>query len=241
MAVDYTNIDEVINDFQLMMDDTSYDKEAQIYQLRLLALQGLRELSFDTGQEIETATLTVNSSLQVTLPTDYLKLIKIGYRGDDNEIHSLGVNNKLALDNSVAAVVNDDFYDENNPYYHLDLGKKFGIGGGKNALGYYRLNRNDGTINFSSELLNKTLVLEYISDGAEETNPKVHKFCEEALRSYIYYRYILRKRGIPANEKQSAKRTFYNEKRLARARMMSFNKEEALQTSRKAFKQSPKL
>ena len=59
MAADYTNIDEVINDFQLMMDDTSYDKEAQIYQLRLLALQGLRELSFDTGQEIKTTTVTL--------------------------------------------------------------------------------------------------------------------------------------------------------------------------------------
>ena len=34
--MDYTNIDELINDFQLMIDDTSYDKEAQIYQLRLL-------------------------------------------------------------------------------------------------------------------------------------------------------------------------------------------------------------
>ena len=38
-----------------------------------------------------------------------------------------------------------------------------------------------------------------------------------------------------------AKRAYYNEKRLARARMMSFNKEAAMQISRKAFKQSPKI
>ena len=54
MAIDYTSIDEVVNDFQLMMDDTSYDKDANVYQLRLLALQGLRELKFDAEQEVKT-------------------------------------------------------------------------------------------------------------------------------------------------------------------------------------------
>jgi len=386
MALDYTDIDEVINDFQLMIDDTSYDKEAKVYQLKLLALQGLRELKFDAEQEVKTSTLLVDSTtLQCTLPTDYVKLLRVGYKNDEGDFVPLGNNPDLSLDASVASQVNDDTYDENNPYYHVDLGKKFGVGGGKNSLGYYRLNRNDNTINFSSGVSGKTVFLEYISDGvsyemprdhvirlkfngsdsdsdspivndtvlrlpkinnatasetftfsttqtttastsiffvegddattiaerfstlinegyptyrvnAYDTNltasqsgnevvltysnstilplevtksnfdqnttgddrplvsemelvqlgvagsvPRVHKFCEEALRCYIYYKYIQRKRGIPANEKQMAKRAYYNEKRLARARMMSFSKETAMQTSRKAFKQSPKL
>tara|TARA_R100000655_G_scaffold2813_2_gene10857 strand:+ start:48 stop:1208 length:1161 start_codon:yes stop_codon:yes gene_type:complete len=386
MAIDYTDIDEVVNDFQLMIDDTSYDKEAQIYQLRLLALQGLRELKFDAEQEVKTTTFAVDSTtLQCTLPSDYVKLLRVGYKNDEGDFVPLGNNPDLSLDASVASQVNDDTYDENNPYYHVDLGKKFGVGGGKNSLGYYRLNRNDNTINFSSDVAGKTVFLEYISDGVSHemprdhvirlkfngadsgsefpivnetllrfpkinnatanetftfstnqtttastsiffvegddatiiaerfstlinegyptyrvnpynTNltasqsgneviltynnstilplevtksnfnqnttgddrplvseielvqlgvagsvPRVHKFCEEALRCYIYYKYIQRKRGIPANEKQMAKRAYYNEKRLARARMMNFSKETAMQTSRKAFKQSPKL
>ena len=241
MAADYTNIDELINDFQLMIDDTSFDKEAQIYQLRLLALQGLRELSFDAGQEIRTLQREVTSSLTIILPTDYLKLTRIGYKGSDDEVHSLGYKDNLTLDNSVPSQVNDDLYDENNPYYHVDLGKKFGIGGGNNTFGYYRLNKNDNTVSFSSELSGKTLFMEYIADPALDATPRVHRFCEEALRSYIYYKYIQRKRGIPANEKQAAKRAYFNEKRLARARMMNFSKETAMQVSRKAFKQSPKL
>ena len=388
MAIDYTDIDEVVNDFQLMIDDTSYDKEAQIYQLRLLALQGLRELKFDAEQEVKTTTFAVDSTtLQCTLPSNYVKLLRVGYKNDEGDFVPLGSNPDLSLDASVASQVNDDTYDENNPYYHVDLGKKFGVGGGKNSLGYYRLNRNDNTINFSSDVAGKTVFLEYISDGVSHemprdhvirlkfngsdsgsdlpivnagvlripkvndssgheqftfattqtttsptsvffeegddattiaerfstlinegyptyrvnpystnltasqsgnevvltynnstviplsvtnsifsTNnstslayrvlvsnmelvqlgvagsvPRVHKFCEEALRCYIYYKYIQRKRGIPANEKQMAKRAYYNEKRLARARMMNFSKETAMQTSRKAFKQSPKL
>ena len=392
MAADYTNIDEVVNDFQLMIDDTSYDKEAKIYQLRLLAYQGLRELKFDTEQEVKTSTGVVGtSSLATTLPNDFVRLLRVGFKGSDGNFHALGHNPDLSLDFGITAQVGGSSPDENNPYYHVDLGKKFGIGGGNNNLGYYRLNKNDNTINFSSDLAGKTVFMEYISDGisrvmprdhiikltfntsessvvdnivsgttlvipalnnSTETktftfstsattslntrilfttgdtstaiaekfstlinegypefkvvpygtdtsnssslkasqsgnvvlltynnsssvpksvytgqfdpntitgsnpltapmeliqlgvvgdSPRVHKFCEEALRCYMYYKYIQRKRGVPANEKQMAKRAFYNEKRLARARMMSFSKETALQTSRKAFKQSPKF
>jgi hypothetical protein len=38
-----------------------------------------------------------------------------------------------------------------------------------------------------------------------------------------------------------ARKDYFNEKRLARARLSSFTKEEALQQIRKGFKQSPKL
>ena len=402
MAIDYTTIEEIINDFQLMIDDTSYDKEAQIYQLRLLALQGLRELTFDVEQRVKTIEKVVQStSLRFTLPNDYVKLLRVGFKGDDDEIHPLGYKSNLSLDATVQSVISDD-------PYHTEVGRKYGIGGGQNTLGYYRVNRQDGTINFSSDVAGKTVFMEYISDGItatpgedhvvkfniadtffgssdaiglsndttikipsrsggvitytfkstdgvfdatgtplydydnlssnplstevyvdlfngsssdvaesltdvinnghpryhvspndsnitavnDENNvfvtisnltsdpldllstsgefdsnlydktvgpffsvqsqtlvqlgssgdvPKIHKFCEEALRSYMYYKYIQRKRGIPANEKQMAKRSYFNEKRLARARMMNFNKEAAMQISRKAFKQSPKM
>lgn len=409
MAIDYTTIEEIINDFQLMIDDTSYDKEAQIYQLRLLALQGLRELTFDVEQKVKTSTMLVDSTtLQCALPADYVKALRVGYRSNNEDgFVSLGYKSDLTLDSSVTAQVGDSSYDENNPYYHTDIGKKFGVGGGKNSLGYYRINRQDGTINFSSDVAGKTVFMEYISDGItatpgedhivkfniadsffnsdtakgvsnnttikipsrsggvitytfksttgvfdaagtplydydnlssnpeatdiytdlfnglssdiaesltevinnghpryhispndsnitavnDENNvfitisnltsgpldllsttgefdsnlydgltpyfsvnsqsliqlgssgdvPKIHKFCEEALRSYMYYKYIQRKRGVPANEKQMAKKSYFNEKRLAKARMMNFNKEAAMQISRKAFKQSPKM
>ena len=393
MAIDYTSIDEVVNDFQLMMDDTSYDKDAEIYQLRLLALQGLRELKFDAEQEVKTSELLVNSTnLRCTLPSDFVKMLRIGYKNSADDFVSLGYKSDLSLDAGVTSQISEDPYDENNPYFHTDMGRKYGVGGGQNALGYYRLNRDLNSISFSSDLAGKTVFVEYISDGIGSTQPRdhviqlnfnsadtsgnkirsgaklripksdfattaheftfttstasseldiqigqsdsssviaekfstainegyphlgispldnrikasqnkssnavtltyknitvnplslsnlvfevntsqtigesttdikvlissiqliqkgvkgegprVHKFCEEALRCYIYYKYIQRKRGVPANEKQMAKRAYYNEKRLARARMMNFNKEAAMQISRKAFKQSPKI
>ena len=410
----YTTIDEVVNDFQLMIDDTSYDKDAQIYQLRLLALQGLRELTFDVEQVVSTTDITVGNTLKNTLPSNFVKINRIGFLNSDDMFVPISRNSDLNIHNTSNAKINYDSYDdENNPYYHTDLGRKYGVGGGQNTLGYYRLNRGDNFIHFSSNLSGKKILMEYISDGIGETTsldhviklnfrksfnniqggikentiiaipsgfspsaaetfifktetsydedndnhillssnsngsitssqediaiafcntlnkfnslvtnsqgrmhavpsgngavnityspvdyygfvpprldritfsrgaysgrvnikkfntayheegqlagtkpldsmsviqqgvsgttPKVHNFCEEALRCYIYYKYIQRKRGVPANEKQMAKRAYYNEKRLARARMMNFGKEEALRTSRKAFKQSPKI
>ena len=87
-------------------------------------------------------------------------------------------------------------------------------------------------------------LLEYITDGTEGVSAqeiKVDPYAEEALMAFIHWRAIQRKRGIPLGEKQIAKRDWVNSKRLARARMMNFNKEAAMQVSRKAFKQSPKL
>ena len=69
----------------------------------------------------------------------------------------------------------------------------------------------------------------------------VHAYAEEALRSYIYWKSIHRKRNVNPNDKIVAKNEYYNNKRLARARMLNFNKAEALQTTRKAFKQAPKI
>ena len=92
MAIDYTTIEEVINDFQLMIDDTSYEKEARISG-KIISITRFRELTFDVEQRVKTSTMTVNSTtLQCTLPDDYVKIIKIGFKVEDDEVHPLGYN-----------------------------------------------------------------------------------------------------------------------------------------------------
>ena len=82
--------------------------------------------------------------------------------------------------------------------------------------------------------------MEYIADEARSSNPLVHVYLEEALRSYIYYKLCERKSTVPANEKARARQEYYNERRKANARMSNFNRDEALRTIRKNFKQAPK-
>lgn len=120
-----------------------------------------------------------------------------------------------------------------------DAGRLYGIGGG-NYYGEFRVNLDQNRIELKTNSSISELVIEYVADEARSSNPRVHVYAEEALRSYMYYRIIERKSSVPANEKARARAEYYNERRRANSRMKSFTKEEALKTIRKNFKQAPK-
>ena len=132
-----------------------------------------------------------------------------------------------------------DSYVFRNFIYESTVGRLYGLGGGQGA-GEYRINYPENRIEIS--LLSDTtqVVLEYISDEAKSDNPVVPVYAEQALRAYVYYRVIERKSSVPLGEKQRARAEYYNERRLANARLKSFNKFDALSTSRRNFKLSPK-
>ena len=175
---------------------------------------------------------------------------------------------------SVSNLTNENINNDLTNDYNNSLGRKFGQGGGQNKNGYYRIDKENNSIYFSSDVTGDVIV-EYISDGSTmiakekskganqikttdengntivSTNPedigsinqrefRINVFAVEALMAYIYWQSIQRRRGINMNEKVLARREFYNQKRLAKSRLMSFTIEEALVAGRKGFKQSPK-
>ena len=132
-----------------------------------------------------------------------------------------------------------DFYIFENYLYQGGLGRLYGLGGGK-LRGNYRINYDQNRIEIDSEAGVTEVVLEYISDAARSSDPVVHVYAEEALRSYVYYKIVERKSSVPAGEKQRARAEYYNERRKARIRLSNFSKEQALNTIRKNFKLAPK-
>lgn len=133
-----------------------------------------------------------------------------------------------------------DFYVFENYLYQGGSGRLYGIGGG-HAVGQYRLNLDEDRIELKmSSSGSSEVVLEYIADEARSTDPEVHVYAEEALRSYMYYKIVERKSSVPSNEKARARAEYYNERRKANARLSNFTKEEALSTIRRNFKQAPK-
>ena len=236
----YIKVEDIVNDVLIEEGKTSQNDFLRYFKL---ALNGLKELSFDVGGNVKTVELIVSpSSLTVDLPNDYVKYTKIAVYGSDGDLHPLGIRNHKSLikSTSTSIAVNDD---EINPTYY-EYTQEYGIGGGNNANGYYRVDSENRTIQFTSSLSGEKIILEYISNsniGVKEKAVVVHEFSADALRAYIYWKSIQRKRGIAPGDKQLAKGEYYNSKRMARARMSSFTKQEALQTTRKAFKQSPKI
>lgn len=132
-----------------------------------------------------------------------------------------------------------DSYIFRNYVYNNSLGRLYGIGGG-HQQGEYRLNLDQQRIELNTSSGFSEVVIEYLADESRSTNPLIHVYLEEALRSYMYYKLIERKSNVPANEKARARQEYYNERRKANARMSNFTKEEALKVIRKNFKQAPK-
>jgi len=154
------------------------------------------------------------------------------------------VDSKGATDSgspSVGSDLNDgmDSYVFRNYVYGGNEGRLYGAGGGQ-YYAEFRVNMDQNRIELRGNSSINEIVIEYIADEARSTNPSVHVYAEEALRAYIYYKIIERKSSVPANEKMRARSEYYNERRLANARIKSFTKEEALKTIRKNFKQAPK-
>lgn len=119
-------------------------------------------------------------------------------------------------------------------------GRLYGLGGG-GSLGAYRLNLDQNRLEIEAGSGYSEVVIEYVADEARSTNPDIHVYIEEALRSYMYYKLIERKSTVPGGEKARARSEYYNERRKANARMSNFTKQEALQVISKNFRQSPKV
>jgi len=123
-----------------------------------------------------------------------------------------------------------------------NVGKRYGIGGGGNQYGFYKIFPREGRIALQGFCGDK-IILEYLGDidVDEDCNIKVHYYLRDAIKSYI--RWIIRMDNfrIPAVEKQMAKQQWVIEKKKAKRRLNNFNLRELVQEYNTGFKLSIKL
>lgn len=84
-------------------------------------------------------------------------------------------------------------------YLNLPLGKRFGMETSEPSGHTFSIDRSSGVFNFSSSMAGRTCVLEYISDGLEDSDPsniKVNKLFEDYVYAYIEYAIVGSKHGV---------------------------------------------
>ena len=244
MAQDTVSLEQIVTDFVFSIDSDDYVNNVSDTMVRNLALRGIRDLGFDIMKRIKAANLNVSATNTVTLPADYVDLLKIGIVGEDGLVYVFGENkNKNLLANNAGDLpdyllgYSDFIY--RNFVNSTTNGRLYGYGGGHYS-GEYRINLGENRIELTLGTGTDTVYIEYIADEALAADPSVHVYAEQAIRAYIYYHLVERKSNVPAVEKARARQEYYSERRLANARLKSFSKEEALKTIRKNFVQSPK-
>ncbi len=99
--------------------------------------------------------------------------------------------------------------------------------------GWFNPNYREGKMSFSSNLVNKLIVLEYISDGlAYDSDSKVPKLAEDALYASILYNIVSTRANQPEHMVQRLKKDRSAKLRNAKIRLSNIKLDEIVQVMR---------
>lgn len=257
----YTTLEQIVNNFMAEQGDDSYVANEQQSRVALFAKKAIRELYFDVANEVIAIEMDLNPALIIPLPHDYINYVRISWVDTNGKLHPLAIDRNNNLAQAYLQDNNYDFlYDINgdilkgshvqntpasnslpvdsDPNGFTSFGSNFRSKPFNTNMskifknGSFRIDKEQGVIQFSSEVDGRTIVLEYISDGLYQRTDaqiKVHKFAEEAVYDYIYWNLIRRRRSVHNNEKETARRDWFNSRRIAKKRISPITYEDIRQ------------
>jgi hypothetical protein len=229
----YVTLKEVIDEVMLeSMDDDSFLKNTNRSKFILNAKQGIKKLTQDIPGEELVIVRTVGEQLSFPLPQNYVDYFYVSVIVD-GKLMPININSNM--NTGIGYLQDNDaelLFDEDGKILTSDGDNVFGkaykkyafcdnFRGGFSEMDTSRLSRygeavideRRGMIAFSSDLMDKDVVLKYKSDGLqweklEESKITIHKMLQEPLRDWIYYSSITYKRNVPQSEKERALRRF---------------------------------
>ena len=114
------------------------------------------------------------------------------------------------------------------------LGQQYGIDPQyANMNGWFTINHREGKFSFSNDLVDKLIVLEYISDGlAYDLETKIPKMAEEAIYAHISHAIIASRINQPEYIVRRLKQERSSKLRNAKIRLSNIKLDEIVQTMR---------
>lgn len=197
----------------------------------------LRELSFDTLQNIRAVKIALNEYNAIPLPCDYVDWVKVGVangqsvrplanRNGYNRLNNFDTDGNKALYATPVTIANNPLpiWEETININGEAVGRQYGFKGGNNPNSFKILReRNGGEIQFDVSA-SGDIILEYISDGLEsDAATEIHPYAQATIEAYIYWQMKEHNRSYNLNERQLAKEQYDKEHRLLRARLNAFS------------------
>jgi hypothetical protein len=142
--------------------------------------------------------------------------------------------NLFGLQNGPNNINNINNYWDGYQWDYYAYGRQYGLDPQyANINGYFTINDREGKMSFSSELRDRLIVLEYISDGlAYDLDTMVPKLAEEALYAYIIHAVV----SVRANQPEYLVQRLHREKsaklRNTKIRLSNIKLEEITQVMR---------
>lgn len=213
----------------------------------------LRELTFDTLQNVNTVNLPISASGAADLPCDYVDFVKVGVPYSQYVrplVQKDSINRKQNLDSSgnpipysnaiditygdtvsVPPFFESDYFNDN----YEPLGRWFGFNAGWIQDGF-KILRERGQIQVDQQLCATSIYLEYISDGQSSDNAtKVHPYAQKTIETYILWQFKQHSRAYGSQERRLAQDEFSSQRRILRARLNGLTAQDIKRIVRKSY------
>ena len=232
----FSTLKDIIDGLELeAQDDDSFLKNTKRSKILYNAFQGIKEVNKRAANNILAIEITVPNNLTFALPQDYVNYVRVSVVTIDpvtssRRLEVLDINRNINISTGYLQDNNGDILFDNDgqiltsdgdnayglPYKRYafsESGGQFKLDTSKlSQYGEYTIDETRGKILFGSELMDREIVLEYISDGVQanitETEITVHKDVVQAIKDWTYYACIASKRNVPQNEKERALRRY---------------------------------
>lgn len=236
----FTTLKDIVDEMMMeRLDPDSYIKNTNRSLFILHAKNGIKELSKVTAASISAIEMTVGQESFIVLPQDYVSwvsvsVVMVDQRNGKRYLKLLDENNSI---NTATGYLQDDeakiLFDDDGGILTADASNAYNIPfrsyefigngcDGSNAFfdtavlseyGEFKVDRENGKLVLSDNIIDREIVLEYITDGLQlehlgEEFIKVHKYIEKAVKDFAYHGCIERRQTVPANEKSRASLRF---------------------------------
>lgn len=96
LGMNYVPLRQIVDDYIITLDTDDYANSVSDTAIRNISLRGIREFGFDITSRIKSLKLDINSANNtVTLPDDFVDLLKVGIVGDDGVLRVLNQSKHL--------------------------------------------------------------------------------------------------------------------------------------------------
>lgn len=248
-------LDEIVREYMIESLGSSQidNRYARLLQI---AITGLKDLYYDRPGLTKFTTITIEDNDTALLPNDYIDYVRIGVCFNGT-VFALGENANMCppeFDDCgnteicqpherTGSVADGYFYSW--PYTeNMQLaGKQWGVGGGNNGIGYYKVWPEHGFISLQArDTQFDSIILEYVADPEEiDGEFMVHEYDVEPIKAWMYWKYYQRNLNVALSQKEEARYAYGREKKKAMQRHGRFSANEFMQAIRAGYKSSPKL
>ncbi|WP_439132505.1 hypothetical protein [Polaribacter sp.] len=213
----FTTLESVIDNIILLSDDDSYFKKAKRFRMSLIGKKALKEFNLDIKQRNKAISFEIAPHKTFPYPRYMINWHKASFITDCGKLQVIDVNNNSYINETLQDEDWKLLYDENGNILEGDINDvQFG-----NCIKYVTCENGQLSIaeekekywvkdvksanyfEFSDDLVEKEIVLEYIScglDSLKDSEIKVHTLMEETLSYYIKWKLLESKRNTPKQD-----------------------------------------